>query len=154
MFDLSEASALSEYIPSIIVWKTSCLLQCFPSGGCGCHYVVTLLNKLGLLLINIFVLIMHSHTKGVTVWQLSSILCDIWRPENAIKEMSKFGSVCSLEIFSALCYCQFLFGTLADTYDTHLVLCFLFSFLDRNQSPNPDHPSRRQPGRVTILGCP
>lgn len=79
---------------------------------------------------------MHSHTKGVTVWQLSSVLCDIWRLENAIKEMSKFGSVCPLEIFSALCYqlpvplwnpCRYLWYS----------LCFVLSFFFPGQKPKP-----------------
>lgn len=35
-----------------------------------------------------------------------------------------------------------------------LFLFCTFFFLYRNQSPSPGHPSQRQPGRVTILGCP
>lgn len=39
--------------------------------------------------------------------------------------------------------------------ETHFAfVCFFPSSLDRNQSPNPGHRSQRQPGRVTILGCP
>lgn len=104
-----------------------------------------LLSKLGLALINIFVLIIYSLTKGVTMWQPSSILYDIWRPENTVREMSEFGSVC-------------LAWNLLNK-DPHF-LCFLFFFFSflffpgQKPKPKPGHPSQRQPGKVTILGCP
>lgn len=118
-----------------------------------------LLTKHGLLLINTFVLIMQSHTRGVTVCQLAGILCDIRRLEITKLVRRTSGSLSCSESFQQFPHHrEFPSRSLTNVWAVELILtlflCFLFSFLYRNQSPNPGHPSQRQPGRVTTLGCP
>lgn len=56
------------------------------------------------------------------------------------------------------CHCEFPSGSLTDVWcvcwDSLCFPVFFPSFLDRNQSPSPGRRSQRQPGRVTISGCP